>query len=255
MDVPICLRLMRAVLASAICLAPLNAGPVPTTTKPAHYPDWWFTRDVIPRLSAANSNPTWPNDYPISDDYAVANIGQLKHIAQKAALELDAYLPDGSGNSIQTLINNWQDNSPAALATRDDYAALNQGQLKAVAELYYARLIQQGFNGAPLDNGQTRPWSSNSIDDDAYAIVNLGQLKHIFSFETTNLADVNFERDTDGDGIPDWWEIERDLDQYDPNDALLPIGNISYRDAYQQSQNAYPDPSLYNQLNLITYTP
>ena len=32
---------------------------------------------------------------------------------------------------------------------------------------------------------------------------------------------VNLFLDSDGDGIPDWWEIAHGLDPYNPNDALL----------------------------------
>ena len=67
------------------------SGPVPNG-KPSNYPDWWFERDVIPRLSSSanNLNPIWPANYPLADDYAVANIGQLKYFALKAGDELSA---------------------------------------------------------------------------------------------------------------------------------------------------------------------
>ncbi len=55
--------------------------------------------------------------------------------------------------------------------TRDDYLAVNQGQLKTVAALFYDRL------------GQPYPWAGSSAVRDDYLLVNLGQLKHVFAFE------------------------------------------------------------------------
>jgi hypothetical protein len=86
---------------------------------------------------------------------------------------------------------------------RDDYTVLNQGQLKAVADLFYKRLNEVGYKGVPLRRGQTRPWSAATDDDDAFAAANLGQLKFMFSF--VPLAGVLV--DSDQDGIDDRWEV------------------------------------------------
>jgi hypothetical protein len=85
---------------------------------------------------------------------------------------------------------------------RDDFAALNQGQLKYIADLFYARLLALGYQGAPLAGGQTRPWTTNvTSDDDDYALVNLGQLKRVFSFSLPSQTIPNV--DADNDGYPD----------------------------------------------------
>ncbi len=172
------------------CLAPVLAwaGTVPSG-KPAKYPDWWFTRDVIPKATA-NATPAWPADYASTDDFAVANIGQLKHLAAKAAAELDSYAPVlDAGSSIHDLIAGWSGTN----SSRDDYGSVNLGQLKAVAELFYAKLQALGYTGAPLSAGQTRPWDNASSPADDYALANVGQLKRVFSFNPRLL----FPQDTD----------------------------------------------------------
>ena len=132
----------------------------------AQAPAWWTARGVT------NGQP--------ADDYAVANIGQLKHIATKAAEEIQARYSasGGAGSAINNLIVQWQNPS----ASVDDYAAVNQGQLKYVAAIFYDRLNALGYTGAPLRAGETYPWSVDTGDDDNFALANLGQLKFVFSF-------------------------------------------------------------------------
>lgn len=162
----------------------LCAGPIPTG-KPGTYPDWWFERDVIPRLPSATT-ANWPGDYPQADDFAVVNIGQLKTVAYATALQMNLRLaPTGAGASINQLISAW--GQPAS-ATRDDYVALNVGQLKSVSAPFYDRL------------NLAYPWLSSSTPSDDYAIVNLGQLKYMFSFQ------IAAPGDTDMDGLLDAWE-------------------------------------------------
>ncbi|MBX3737166.1 MAG: fibronectin type III domain-containing protein [Candidatus Didemnitutus sp.] len=166
----------RAGLASAV-------AALLGTLLSASSPVWWQQRGV-----------TVPNASP--DDYAVANVGQLKHIAQQAAAEMDALLPDGAGPEISQLVHSWT--APAAEnVVRNDYAALTQGQLKAVAKLFYDRLAAVGAHGPPLAHGAAYPWTVTTSDDASYAPANLGQLKFLFSFDVF---------DNDQDGLPDNWE-------------------------------------------------
>jgi Glucodextranase, domain B/Bacterial TSP3 repeat len=195
------------VLAAAVfaIASGIDAGPVPAN-KPTSYPNWWFERDVIPRLpsSSNKSNPTWPLDYPAADDFAAANIGQLKKIASEAADEMNERLPaPGAGVRLNTLIASW---GSSGSTVRDDYALLNQGQLKSVAEPFYVLLESAGYIGAPLASGIHRPWSAATMDDDAFAAVNLGQLKYVFSFDISNLSE--YVIDDDQDELPDLWEIQ-----------------------------------------------
>jgi hypothetical protein len=166
----------------------LGGSMLLTATLLAPPPQWWATRGAI------NNNP--------ADDYAAANLGQLKHFASKAAQEL-ALLPDPTGDgmdAVNAMVASWAAPASSGIA-RDDYAALNLGQLKAVAKPFYDRLIAVGYAAA-------YPWTSSTADDDNYAVANLGQLKHVFSFDLS--------RNSDGDTIPDWWESNH---QFNPTQA------------------------------------
>ena len=56
-------------------------------------------------------------------------------------------------------------------------------EVKQIAKVFYDRLAQAGYRGPPLTSGQIYPWSSATADDAAYATVNIGQLKRVFSFD------------------------------------------------------------------------
>lgn len=159
----------------------------------ADAPTWWKTQAVLTAGATA-------------DDYAAANIGQLKAIATKAAAELNADLSGGAGTALNTFIASWVQ-VPAGGVNRDDYVAINQGELKAVAMLFYDRLALVGYTGQPLASGQKYPWTVVTTDDDNYALVNLGQIKCVFSFIPAWNAGPNPLADSNGDGIPDAWEM------------------------------------------------
>ena len=199
--------------------------------KPAHFPAWWFEREVIarrPDAPARLNGPLWPEDYPTADDFAAANLGQLKHVVKQAANEIDARLPGLMGTDIVGELGG------LPVDSGDNYAVINSGQLKNVADLFYARLEVLGYQGPPLELGETRPWGGGETPDD-YAMANLGQLKHVFSFllldpnavqpsvgdtDGDGLGDsdeIAFgltpgNRDHDGDGLPDGWEVFFGLD-------------------------------------------
>lgn len=137
----------------------------------ADAPDWWQQRGVISPGATA-------------DDYAVANLGQLKFMAQQAGAQMEVVLPGGAGSEIRDLLSVWQ-GAPGSGTVRDDYAAVNLGQLKTVASKFYTRLQAVGYQGQPLAPGATVPWAGTGADD--YALANLGQLKHVFSFILVSL--------------------------------------------------------------------
>jgi hypothetical protein len=171
-------------------LVALAASALSAQTAPA----WWIEREVlIPGATA--------------DDYAVANVGQLKFIASKAALEMDATLPPGgAGSAVNGLVFDWK-NPPAGAPPADDYAVLNQGQLKYVAKLFYDRMADLDYSGPPLSAGATYPWNEfDTDDDDHYAAVNIGQLKYVFSFVPALISSFPVG-DSDVDGLPDAWEV------------------------------------------------
>ncbi len=162
-------------------------------------PIWWADKEVlIPDAPAA--------------DYTAVNMGQVKSIAAKAVAEMNERLPGGAGPGLNDLVASWSD-PPAAGVTRYDYAAVNQGQLKSVAKLFYDRLAEVGYEGPPLVSGEVYPWTADTSDDNSFAAANIGQVKYLFSFDPSlvNLVidpdpDPD-ENDGDSDGFPDSWEL------------------------------------------------
>jgi len=176
------------------------AGALLLQSAVAVAPEWWAAQGVLNQQKAA-------------DDYSVANVGQLKNVAHKAMLALDVGLPGGAGDEIHALVDPWSD-GPAEGVTRDDYAALTLGQLKAVARPFYDRLAALYVRAAG-----SYPWSGSANAADDYAVENLGQLKHVFAFDIMP-ADVNFN------GVPDLWEmlmfgnLDQDMDADFEGDGL-----------------------------------
>jgi len=120
-------------------------------------PSWWVERGVIHTNLAEN-------------DYAVANQGQAKHMAQQAYLEFDETL-GGASLAIQNLVFGFSDTN--------NYFSINLGQLKTVSVPFYDQL-----NDLQLTNvwptGMTvgpYPWSGSTNPPQDYAPANVGQLK------------------------------------------------------------------------------
>lgn len=149
----------------------------------ADAPAWWTERGVL-------------NPAATADDYAVVNQGQVKNIAKQAYEEMKANgLIDPVATPTAPLVQAWE--TPAA--GTDDYLAINLGQLKNIAQPFYDRLIAEGLATA-------YPWSASGTAADDYALANIGQVKNLFSFVIPG-APVN-PNDTDGNGLPDAWEME-----------------------------------------------
>ena len=156
-------------------------------------PAWWAARSVTNNAEA--------------DDYAVANQGQLKNMAKRAYEEfleklpggVGSMAPSGTGYKLTALINGFTTNP-----NRDDYQAINLGQLKNVAKVFYDRLQEIGYTNA-------YPWTGSQNEADDFAVANLGQLKNVFNFDPA--------RDTDMDGVPNWWETQNGFDPGDNSDA------------------------------------
>ncbi|MDR1282582.1 MAG: hypothetical protein LBK99_17435 [Opitutaceae bacterium] len=189
-------------------LASLHAG---------NGPQWWVARGVV--------NPAQP-----AEDYAAANLGQLKHMATQAAAELNDKLSGGAGPAISALVASWQQ-SPAGGVVRNDYAALTIGQLKAVAEPFYVRLGEAGI--IPVGK---RPWTITGADETHAAVANLGQLKTVFSFIATIPASGE---DSDGDGMADAWELLHygNLSRAGNEALSLSPGGLRVRDAHAFNLN------------------
>ena len=199
------------------------AAPIPTNKPPA-YPDWWFEREVIARKSPTDANPVWPASYPDSNDFSAANIGQLKNIAVKAAQELNANLPDGAGSAVNDLVASWG-SPPAAGVVRNDFAAVNLGQIKTVVLPFYLRLVAVGYDTRQnlIDHGYPAvtwtslfPWDPAAQNAQDYDAANLGQLKMVFSFDLDGFTP---NEDVDGDGVSNTDELQAGLDPFHRSDG------------------------------------
>jgi hypothetical protein len=169
---------------------------VPAT---AQVPSWWTNRLVL------TTNP--PNDF------AAVNQGQLKWLAVQAAVEFSNSVPRFAvaGSNILSMV--------ASFAPSNNYLAANVGQLKTVATPFYDFLWQYGLIDAyPVGAGSPYPWSGSTNAPNDYAPANGGQAKYLFSFDVGSAL----LSDTDGDGIPAWWEIQYGLDpRYGGEDGVV----------------------------------
>src|SRR5687767_9976442 len=91
-------------------------------------PVWWT--DQATKVIDDNPNV-------IIDNYAPANIGQLKNLSRKAWEHLNDALSTAGGAKF---------GKPAWSGSADNYAPINLGQLKAVAKPFYTRLSAVGYD-------------------------------------------------------------------------------------------------------------
>lgn len=167
----------------------------------ADYPLWWVARDVVD-ANAVSAN-----------DFAATNQGQLKFLASQAYMEFYEKLPDCDLASISNLV--------AGFSLSNNFSAVNMGQLKFVAKPFYDVLWSNSLTNAwpfGMDSGPY-PWSAVSGADD-YALANLGQLKYIFSFDLNKVV-----IDSDGDGMPDEWEVQYLLNPFSAVGVDGPLGD------------------------------
>lgn len=196
----------KALLVYFAWLAPLGCvwyAPVAS----AQNLSWW-------RSGYWKGSTTWyARSLTVVDDYAAANVGQLKNIAHAAAARMDIVFSSrgGKGEEIAQLIGSWTPPSPQT----DDFAALTAGEAKAVAIKFYNRL--EAINAWPA-NAQPWPLAPVAATDD-FAVINVGQLKSLFSFDI-----INPDLDTDGDKITNWYENRYGLN-FRENDAALDADN------------------------------
>ncbi|MBB5353080.1 hypothetical protein HNR46_003333 [Haloferula luteola] len=197
----------------------------------ANPPEWWDTDPPV--VNGETANPMGP-----------ANLGQAKWMAKRAletlmvthpalAYEIEDQLV-GPGRAL----SGWEkSSSDPALAT--EYAPLLVGQLKAISAPFYDGLhaaaedwlsAELAANGTqdPANASFYYPWTANAADDSNHGIANLAQLKACFSLRFESL-------DSDGDGIPDWWETLHDLDPNLSTDGASDFNGdgLSNLEAYQ----------------------
>jgi len=144
-----------------------------------------FSSTIVLNTGASNTpsqNPLWWTDWSVIDtnatpeDYAVANLGQLKLVAMQAYEEFEEELPGGAGSNLTVLVDGF--------VNSNNYQVVNQGQLKAVAQPFYDRLWELGLTNAyPVGVTNQYPWEVSTPAPNDYSVANIGQLKYLFSFE------------------------------------------------------------------------
>jgi hypothetical protein len=175
-------------------------------------PAWWSSRGVIV-----------PNAQP--DDFALANLGQVKQFARAAVLEFEAKLPGGAGVVLHQKVTAWD--NPAE--PPDDYVVVTHGQLKHLLDAFYARLESVRAVMAPDWSPVVAPWAggvTGLASAQNTAVANIGQVKHAFaglegdraarsllnsqSIDPTAAGyrfGLGWLNDSDGDGVSDFDEL------------------------------------------------
>ena len=189
-----------SLLASLGCLQGLaQTAPIPA----------WWSSGV---LDTSPANP--------SDNWAIANVGQLKNIATKAKEHLDAKLNLTTADWNLAYANA----NPFPFGTNsdpDNFSPVNIGQLKFIASGFYNILKNKapGYYvklrlfamGVPADSifgsSPVYPWATNiSTGGVNYSPVMIGQLKIVFSFDLSGYNPSSPALDSNQNGIPDVWE-------------------------------------------------
>ncbi len=191
------LRMKRILLTLGFLLSGISALYAPP-------PSWWSA----PETTVLDSERE-------AENYAPANLGQLKHVAKQAKEYLDASLPGGAGIGVTSLVESFEPRSGQGYSQQqiddliqENYAPANLGQLKAIAKPFYDRLLELSYDtkanliarGYPGNWAYPYPWNPSTPVTENYAPANLGQLKMTFSF------DLGDDRDSPANGLPDWWE-------------------------------------------------
>ncbi|RYY51681.1 MAG: hypothetical protein EOO09_22845, partial [Chitinophagaceae bacterium] len=214
--------------AAAACLLLL----LPSTAKAAD-PDWWNTTGTKIWSGAAQNTENW----------APINVGQLKYVAVQAQNYLDDRFRKtgtapmgGAGTAITQLCSGFvTGNNP------ENGAPVNVGQLKYVASLFYNRFYEVGFNwqtGLQGTASQKYPWIG-TVNPENGAPANIGQLKNLFSF-TISQGFKDIMIDSDGDGMPDFWETAKGFNNT-VNDAAADLDGDGLRNLEEYRANTNPN--------------
>lgn len=226
----------------------LIASAVFGTIVYAASPSWWKARGVMPEAYDEESAEAR------EENFEAAKLGQLMNLAEKAAEELNENVPGGAGDAITELISGFKKYDPKDPDA--NYQALTAGRLKTVAAVFYGRLAE--LPETYVNYGSLRgkyPLAQEEGDSEEFAsddtVVNVGQLKNAFAWSLTSVA----SDDSDGDGIPDSWEMKYFGNLATANGTNCYNGDgISDLQKYQEGKDPTLPPEG-SDLFLIVYTP
>ena len=188
-----------------ICLWVILVLAAGGSARAQYVPSWWVSDPNNPVLVSGAT----------SDNYAPANLGQLKWMAVRAKAHFDATIPGGASPAINTMV--------AGFGLIGNYKPINVGQLKAVVLPFYDQLwaLTPRYdttknliaNGFLPTWGDKYPWDSANPPATNFLPANIGQLKLAFSFD---LVDANHNGTLDYlEGIypaalatPDDWDAD-----------------------------------------------
>jgi hypothetical protein len=218
------------ILLGAFGLALLVSFALAQTAPPA----WWTGANT----TIIDANATQGN-------YTLVNLGQLKDVAYMARTYFNGTLGavGGAGPDIENLVNSFSTSATI------NYESATIGQLKTVAQPFYDKLNEIGYNTTL--NLQNRsawgnyswyyPWNPYALDSTNYELATIGQVKAVFSFNITTYITQNTTmkgpldfikvyrgwnpagNDTDGDGSND----TVDVFPLDSNFKAVPAGSAT----------------------------
>ena len=229
----------------------LIASAVLGTVVYAASPSWWKARGVMPEAYDEESAEAR------EENFEAAKLGQLMNFAEKAAEELNENVPGGAGDAITELISGFKKYDPEDPDA--NYQALTAERLKTVAAVFYDRLAELpetyvSYGSEVVANGkyprvQEEGTTEEVASDDS--VVNVGQLKNTFAWSLTSVA----SDDSDGDGLPDSWEMKYFGNLTTANGSSCYNGDgISDLQKYQQGKDPTLPPEG-SDLFLVVYTP
>lgn len=196
-----CLTVFSGLLLTiALSHTPLTAELPPNW--PANYPAWWYN-SADPASGVIDATVSTLNQ----NNNASIKQGQLWNLAAQAIDELNESLAllGGAGFTLEDFRDPTQ--SP------DYQATVKIGQLKNISAKFFDRFAAIGFQpgdagwptGLNLNPITSYPWPENQSPSNL-ELANLGQAKHLFSWDVLTWITKAMENDSDGDGLPDFWE-------------------------------------------------
>ena len=188
------------------------------------YPQWWLDQNVV--SSQPPAAPSAAYDEWMADNYAAANLGQAKNLAEQAMDAMNAAQAGSAGSAIASTVARF------STLPEDNYVPLTIGQLKALVAPFYDVMHAASFtvtlgDGTVLPIG-SYPWTTD-VTPDNLAVANLGQLKHVFSFDLGDWCIT-------WDEVPEAWKqaiVDSDnAEFYDPNGLVTSTADVLPGDDY-----------------------